>query len=100
MKRLKSSLREAKDVTEAIYDDGFGSSSRVYERADTRLGMTPNEYRSGGAGKAISYVATKTSLGQMMIGATDRGLCFLQFDESIPDLLRDLTREYPKATIE
>ena len=100
MKRLKSSLREAKDVTEAIYDAGFGSASRVYERADTRLGMTPNEYRSGGAGKSISYVTTETSLGHMMIGATDRGLCFLQFDESIPDLIRELTREYPKATIE
>src|SRR5258708_21970055 len=100
MKRLKSSLRGAKDVTEAIYDAGFGSASRVYERADTSLGMTPNEYRSGGAGKSISYVTTETSLGHMMIGATDRGLCFLQFAEGIPDLTPELTREYPKATIE
>ena len=48
VRRLKDSLRQSRDVTEAVYDAGFGSSSRVYERADTRLGMTPNQYRRGG----------------------------------------------------
>src|SRR5258708_4236421 len=75
MKRLKSSLRGAKDVTEAIYEAGLGAPGAVYERADTRRGMTPNEYRAGGAGKSISYVTTETPLGHMRTAAPDRGLC-------------------------
>src|SRR6185369_5713643 len=82
MRKLKNSLRESKDVAEAVYDAGFGSSSRVYERAGTRLGMTPNQYRQGGRGVAISYATAETPIGRMMIGASDRGLCFVQFDES------------------
>ncbi|MGD9729744.1 MAG: bifunctional transcriptional activator/DNA repair enzyme AdaA, partial [Nitrospiraceae bacterium] len=57
MGTLKQNLREQKPVTESIYAAGFGSGSRVYERADTRLGMTPAEYRSGGKGVEISFVS-------------------------------------------
>jgi AraC family transcriptional regulator of adaptative response/methylated-DNA-[protein]-cysteine methyltransferase len=52
--KLKTQLRQAKDVTEAVYEAGFGSSRRVCERADKRLGMTPKQYRQGGAGIAIT----------------------------------------------
>jgi AraC family transcriptional regulator of adaptative response/methylated-DNA-[protein]-cysteine methyltransferase len=97
---LKSGLKRAKDVTEAVYEAGFGSSSRVYERADTRLGMTPNQYRRGGEGVAITYASAETALGLMMIGATDRGICFLQFGESQGELLAALRKEYPKAQVE
>src|SRR6185437_12884700 len=79
---LKGHLRSSKSVTEAVYDAGFGSSSRVYERADTRLGMTPRQYRRGGQGIAITYASAVTALGLLMIGATDRGICFVQFGES------------------
>ena len=61
IRKLKGSLRESKDVTEAVYDAGFGSSSRVYERADTRLGMTPMQYRRGGQGVAITYATAATA---------------------------------------
>jgi AraC family transcriptional regulator of adaptative response/methylated-DNA-[protein]-cysteine methyltransferase len=100
MAKLKSGLKRAKDVTEAVYDAGFGSSSRVYERADTRLGMTPNQYRRGGEGVQITYAAEATALGLMMIGATDRGICFLQFGESQDELAGALRKEYPKAQVE
>jgi AraC family transcriptional regulator of adaptative response/methylated-DNA-[protein]-cysteine methyltransferase len=100
MARLKSGLKRAKDVTEAVYDAGFGSSSRVYERADTRLGMTPNQYRRGGEGVQITYAAAQTALGLMMIGATDRGICFLQFGEDEDELAAALRKEYPKAQVE
>jgi AraC family transcriptional regulator of adaptative response/methylated-DNA-[protein]-cysteine methyltransferase len=100
MAKLKSGLKRAKDVTEAVYDAGFGSSSRVYERADTRLGMTPNQYRRGGEGVGITYAAEATALGLMMIGATDRGICFLQFGESQDELAAALRKEYPKAQVE
>ncbi|HXB74472.1 MAG TPA: bifunctional DNA-binding transcriptional regulator/O6-methylguanine-DNA methyltransferase Ada [Candidatus Acidoferrales bacterium] len=99
MAKLKSGLKRAKDVTEAVYDAGFGSSSRVYERADTRLGMTPNQYRRGGEGVEITYAAEETALGLMMIGATDRGICFLQFGESPDELAAALRKEYPKAQV-
>lgn len=99
MRKLKQSLRESKDVAEAVYDAGFGSSSRVYERADTRLGMTPNQYRRGGRGVAITYAAAESPVGPMMIGATDRGLCFVQFGDTEEALLAALRREYPAAGI-
>lgn len=99
MKKLKSGLKEASGVTAAVYDAGFGSSSRVYERADTRLGMTPNQYRRGGRGVAITYATAESPVGLMMIGATDRGLCFVQFGENEQDLLALLRREYPAAEL-
>ena len=86
-------------MTEAVYDAGFGSSSRVYERADTRLGMTPMQYRRGGQGVAITYAAAASPLGLLMIGATDRGICFVQFGESEEELSAALRREYPAAQI-
>ncbi|MGH9432176.1 MAG: bifunctional DNA-binding transcriptional regulator/O6-methylguanine-DNA methyltransferase Ada [Terriglobia bacterium] len=100
METLKDELRSQKPVTDAIYTAGFGSSSRVYERVDTRLGMTPAEYRAGGEGISISYVCVKSPVGLMMLGATDRGLCSLQFGESRPELLALLRREYPAASLE
>ena len=99
MRTLKSKLREGQSATDAGYDAGFGSGSRVYERVDTRLGMTPKQYREGGKGVAISYALSETPLGVMMIGATDRGLCFLQFDTSRDKLLERLKLEYPQAQI-
>lgn len=96
---LKQGLRDSAGVDAAIYDAGYGSSSRVYEHAARRLGMTPGQYRRGGAGVEISSVCVETVLGLMSIGATDRGICFLQFGDS-PDALRaQLAREYPNARI-
>lgn len=99
MKSLKQKLRGARTVTEAVYDAGFGSGSRVYERVDTRLGMTPRQYRKGGAGVEISYASSPTPLGTMMIAATDRGLCSLQFGESEAGLRARLAKEYPAAKL-
>ena len=100
LETLKSELRTQSSVTGAIYEAGFGSGSRVYERVDTRLGMTPAQYRTGGSGAVISYVAVDSALGRMMIGATDRGLCFVQFGDSDAALLKMLQAEYPKARVE
>lgn len=100
LESLKGQLRAAGSVTEAIFEAGFGSSSRVYERVDTRLGMTPAKYRARGKGVQISYVAVESPLGLMMVGATDRGLCFVQFGESSQELVETLGREYPAATLE
>jgi AraC family transcriptional regulator, regulatory protein of adaptative response / methylated-DNA-[protein]-cysteine methyltransferase len=99
VRSLKDGLRASSGVDAAIYDAGYGSSSRVYEHAARRLGMTPGQYRRGGAGVEISCVCVDTVLGCMMIGATDRGICFLQFADSRQELRERLNAEYPKANI-
>jgi AraC family transcriptional regulator of adaptative response/methylated-DNA-[protein]-cysteine methyltransferase len=99
MGRLKQTLRDAKDVTEAVYEAGFGSASRVYERAGTRLGMTPKQYRQGGGGVTIAYRAMESPFGLAMVGATARGLCFVQFGETQAELAESLGKEYPSATL-
>ena len=100
LESLKGNLRlKRHSVTSAIYESGFGSGSRVYERVDTRLGMTPATYRAGGKGASISYAAADSPLGRMMIGATDRGLCFVQFGASDEQLIEMLGNEYPLASI-
>lgn len=96
---LKKQFRSRDSLTDAIYDAGFGSNSRVYERVDTRLGMTPTEYRGGAKDLPISYVAIQSPVGLMMIGATDRGLCFVQFGDSKHELLQMLRAEYPAASL-
>lgn len=100
VRQLKSELRTAKDVTAAIYDAGYGSSSRVYERSDAHLGMTPNQYRNGGSNLIITYTMVESPAGKIMLGATDRGVCFVQFGESQEELLRALESEYPAALLE
>jgi AraC family transcriptional regulator of adaptative response/methylated-DNA-[protein]-cysteine methyltransferase len=86
-------------VTAAIDAAGFGSTSRVYERTDSGLGMTPGAYRRGGAGMTIAWASADTPLGRVMIGATDRGICSLAFGASERVLLRELRREYPAAVL-
>ena len=100
LRNFKSILRrEGEQVTGAIYEAGFGSSSRLYERVGSNLGMTPMEYRQNGRSVDISYASASTGLGLMLIGATDRGLCFLQFGESEATLLSALRAEYSEARI-
>ncbi len=96
---LKGNLRQAGSVTEAVYESGFGSGSRVYERANTRLGMTPRQYREGGRHTSISYVMSETAAGMMLLAATDRGICFVEFRESEDELTAALRAEYPHAAI-
>lgn len=99
VEKLKEELKRSDEVTQAIYEAGYGSSSRVYERANIHLGMTPNQYRQGGRGLAIAHATISSSFGKIMIGATDRGICFLQFGESRERLLDMLRKEYPLAQL-
>jgi AraC family transcriptional regulator of adaptative response/methylated-DNA-[protein]-cysteine methyltransferase len=95
---LKNQLRTNSSVTDAIYEAGFNSSSRVYEKVNSHLGMTPAQYRAGGKQITISHASVDTVLGRMMIAATDRGICFIQFAASDQELLALLAAEYPAAT--
>ena len=99
LRALKRELRAGEDVLQAIFAAGFGSPSRVYERVRTRLGMTPSEYRAGGARVGITHATIRTRLGLLMLGATDRGLCFVEFGASEDQLTGALRREYPSAEL-
>lgn len=96
---LKAGLREGHSVTRSLYDAGYGSSSRLYERASSQLGMTPLRYRKQGAGETIDYTIASTPIGQMLLATTARGICCIQFNESAAILERELRAEYPKAEI-
>ena len=100
LRHLKTNLRSSPDVTTAIYDAGYGSSTRVYERAHAHLGMTPKQYRDGGSNLIITYTFVDSPAGPLMLAATDRGICFVQFGESREELLRALEAEYPAALLE
>jgi AraC family transcriptional regulator of adaptative response/methylated-DNA-[protein]-cysteine methyltransferase len=99
MRRVKSRLRKGDDVTTALYDAGFGSSSRLYERAPSQLGMTPATYRQGGAGMQIRYTIVNSPLGRLLVGATDRGISALYLGESDTRLEAALQKEYSRADI-
>jgi AraC family transcriptional regulator of adaptative response/methylated-DNA-[protein]-cysteine methyltransferase len=96
---MKRRLRDGADVTSAVLDAGYGSSSRFYERAGQRLGMTPSRYRSGGAQTSISYTIATSTLGKLLVAATERGVCAISLGKSDRDLELALKDEYPAATI-
>lgn len=96
---LRSSLRDGRDVTTAIYEAGYGSPSRVYEAAPTGKGMSPSSYRRGGAGMSIGYSTVSSPLGQVLVAATVEGVCAVKLGDSETTLVRDLRREYPSAEI-
>ena len=100
MERLKGELKRGETVSRATYGAGYSSSSRVYEAADARLGMTPAAYRDGGIGMHIDYVIAKTSLGLLLVAATERGVCAVTLGDDASVLESALAREYPAATRE
>ena len=99
MKSFKSQLRSGHSVTDAIYEAGFGSSSRLYERSGPQLGMTPATYQRGGKGMFIRYTTLDSPVGRMLLAATDHGVCAISFGESDGGLLEGLRSEFPDATV-
>jgi AraC family transcriptional regulator, regulatory protein of adaptative response / methylated-DNA-[protein]-cysteine methyltransferase len=99
MRRLKLQLRKGGNVTTALYDAGFGSSSRLYERAPSQLGMTPRAYGRGGEGMEIHYTIADSPLGRLLVGATDKGISALYLGGSDAELEKALRQEYPRAAI-
>lgn len=97
LRTLKRNLQAGDSVTRAMYDAGYGSSSRLYERTASQLGMTPDKYRRGAIAASIRYHFADSPLGRMLIAATDRGICSIQFASSDGELLEGLKREFPFA---
>ena len=98
-RRLQASLASGTRVADAVADAGFGSESRVYEKTGALLGMTPGAARRGGAGEVIRTAFADCPFGRLLIGATDKGVCFLGFAEPDDALMGDLRRRFPQARI-
>ncbi|MCC3859622.1 bifunctional transcriptional activator/DNA repair enzyme AdaA [Pseudemcibacter aquimaris] len=99
LKQFKSALKDGDDISGALYDAGYGSSSRIYEQIDGRIGMTPKAYRDGGKGEEISYAIRPCSLGLIIMAATDRGVCMIHFGDNENELISQLRTEYPNAEL-
>lgn len=97
--QFKKLLREGRGVTDALYACGYGSSSRLYEKTNAHLGMTPASYRKGGEGMQIAYAVANSSLGKVLVGSTDRGVAAVYLGDREAPLVDALRKEYPKATI-
>jgi AraC family transcriptional regulator of adaptative response/methylated-DNA-[protein]-cysteine methyltransferase len=96
---LKKGLSSGHQVTEALYEAGYSSSSRLYERSNQQLGMTPRSYAKGGEGELINCAFVRSPLGLLLMAATARGLCFLQFGTLEDELMEALQVEFKAATI-
>jgi len=97
--RLRERLLAGDEVTDALYTAGYGSSSRLYERAHAALGMTPGAYRRGGAGVAIGWTTSETPLGLVLVATTAEGVCAVYLGESEALLRVALDAEFPRATL-
>src|SRR5438270_7721667 len=97
---LKARLKSRRTVTDAMVEAGYGSSSRLYEQAAGRLGMTPRAYQKGGPQAAIRFTVGRCDLGRVMLAAPEKGVCVLTLGDSDPELVALLSDEFPAAAVE
>ncbi len=97
LRQLKRNLQAGDNVTRAMYEAGYGSSSRLYEKTASQLGMTPDKYRRGAIAATVRYAIADSPLGRMLVAATEKGVCAIQFARSDGELIEGLKREFPFA---
>lgn len=97
MEWFKRGLQQGRAVTTALYDAGYGSSSRLYQRTASQLGMTPDKYRRGAIAVPIRYATARSPLGEVLVAATEKGICHIRIGDSSEELEQGLKREYPFA---
>jgi AraC family transcriptional regulator of adaptative response/methylated-DNA-[protein]-cysteine methyltransferase len=97
--RLKTDLKEGKTVTTAMYDAGYGSSSRLYEKSNRTLGMTPATYSRGGEGVSMRFAILGSPLGRLLVATTPRGISAVKLGDDDARLEAELRREYPEAAV-
>lgn len=99
-RRMRARLgRTEATITQAIYDAGFNSNSRFYERADRMLGMRPSDYRAGGSNTEIRFAVGQCSLGAILVAQSLRGVCAILLGDDPDALVRELQDQFPKATL-
>jgi AraC family transcriptional regulator, regulatory protein of adaptative response / methylated-DNA-[protein]-cysteine methyltransferase len=99
LNRFKNLLRAGRNITDALYETGYGSSSRVYERSDAQLGMTPAAYQKGGKGMKLEYTIAKSPMGKVLVAATEKGVSAVYLGGAEQKLIGELREEYPHAEI-
>ena len=97
--RVRQELARSETVTQAIYGAGFNSNGRFYAASDNLLGMTPTEYRAGGNGNVIRFAVGECSLGSILVAATDKGVCAIEFGDDPDALVHALQDRFPKAQL-
>jgi AraC family transcriptional regulator of adaptative response/methylated-DNA-[protein]-cysteine methyltransferase len=100
LERLKDSLKQGQQVTHALYQSGYGSSSQMYANAPVQLGMTPSAYRSGGKGVQMKYALVQSALGRLLVAYTERGVCMVALGDADKALETVLHDEYPHAAVQ
>jgi AraC family transcriptional regulator of adaptative response/methylated-DNA-[protein]-cysteine methyltransferase len=98
--RFKAEARRGRSVTDALYEAGYSSGSRLYEDAPRRLGMTPAAYRRGGRGERIQFATAASPVGRVLVAATSRGVCAVLLGDREAELEASLRREFPEAHVE
>ena len=98
-KLVRKTLNKSASVTDAIYDAGYNSNSRFYETANQVLGMTPSDYRAGGARTNIRFAVGECSLGSILVAQSDRGICAILLGDDPDSLARDLQDQFPQANL-
>jgi AraC family transcriptional regulator of adaptative response/methylated-DNA-[protein]-cysteine methyltransferase len=98
--RFKQQLKDGEQVTQALYESGYGSSSTVYEQTVTQLGMTPTAYKSGGVDARITYAVAPCALGHLLVATTERGVCAVRLGDSEAALEAALRDEFPAAALQ
>lgn len=97
--RIRNELKRSATVTNAIYDAGFNTSSRFYEKSNQLLGMTPSSYRAGGANTEIRFAIGECSLGSILVAESDRGICAISMGDDPDRLVRDLQDRFPQSNL-
>ena len=97
LQHFKAQVRQGERITDAIFAVGYGSSSRLYERSDESLGMTPSTYKRRGDGMTIFFSAVQCPLGWLLVAATERGLCKVSLGDQPGPLIDDLAAEFAEA---
>jgi AraC family transcriptional regulator of adaptative response/methylated-DNA-[protein]-cysteine methyltransferase len=96
-KKVRQGLASGNSVTEAIYDAGFNSSGRFYEKSTDMLGMTPSQYRAGGTNEEIKFAVGQTSLGAILVASSKKGVAAILLGNDPDELVRNLQDRFPKA---
>jgi AraC family transcriptional regulator of adaptative response/methylated-DNA-[protein]-cysteine methyltransferase len=97
--RMRQTLEDRRTITAALHDAGYSSTSRFYEQSTQRLGMTPARVRSGGVGETVRFAVGQTSLGAILVAATEKGICTIHIGDDPERLVHALEERFPKATL-
>jgi len=100
VKRLQDELEAGRPVADAIFESGYGSGSRVYETSAATLGMAPTVYRNAGKGEVIAYTLEKTQLGWLLVAATEKGVCSIEFGDNKKQLREEFQQRFSAAIID